>query len=244
LSNNSPRTGILGTGILCDATSPLIENNIFTGDSHSGITTLGNAHPMIRNNTFTGSLSGILNWGVTAYEHSFPDIQTNTFFTKGGVDTTYESYPRIEGNSFFTSGTAIGTKHKSKPTIINNIIKNNNDQGIYIRDQSSPTIQDNIIVDNRIGILIRSSNPPATPDIGGGRRSTGGNEFHNDEWDLVNQCSNRIFARNNSWTHSPCCEWTDIHDVYDDEELQGAGAVDFGLCVYCRVMQPWRPCRF
>jgi parallel beta-helix repeat protein len=238
---NEPDTQHTGTGILCDSTSPTIEDNAFGGEAHAGIATLGTAHPFIRDNLFNRNMAGNLNWGVTVYGDSYPVIQSNNFMTKSGVDSTDRSYPAIEGNTFSTFGTGISTKGWSNATITNNIINGNDEMGIFIRMESTPMIQDNLITNNPTGVYISPGTPCPHPDLGGGGRSDGGNTLSNDEWDLLNRCGNPIIARNNRWSHSPCCDYIDSEDVYDDEEDLFAGAVDFGLCIYCQAQQPWPP---
>jgi parallel beta-helix repeat protein len=235
---NSPGTAAGGnadgTAILCNATSPTIEDNLFSGVGHAGITTLGNAHPIIRDNDFTGSL----NWGITVYGESYPTIESNDFSGNNGVDCTDHSHPTIDGNTFTCVSTGISTKGWSDALISNNTITRNGDWGIMVRMDSTPVIQDNIITDNPTGIYIAPGGT-LNPDIGGGGRSHGDNEFNNTIWDIENMNPNNIAARNNHWI-SHCCEDIDAR-VYDDDEIAVYGAVDFGPCIICRAIMPIKP---
>lgn len=231
------------TSILCNSTSPIIQHNLFTGeDGHAGITTLGTAHPTIRDNYFTGwrSPSFSLIWGITAYGESYPRIESNDFVGKNGVDCTAQSNPTIDRNTFSCTGTGISTKGWSNATIINNTITGSGNYGIMIRMSSTPMIQDNVITDNPTGIYISAEGDPE-PDIGGGGRSHGGNTFNNIDWDLENRCGNEIMARDNRWSSSPCLDFIDASDIYDDDEDAFSGAVDFSTSgLICTISAPPR----
>ncbi|MEW6418916.1 MAG: DUF1565 domain-containing protein [Nitrospirota bacterium] len=218
-----------GTSVLCDSTSTIIQENLFTGDGHAGVTTLGNAHPIIRDNDFTGNVV----WGITVYGESYPEISNNDFSGMNGVDCTDHSHPIIDGNTFSCRSTGISTKGWADATITNNTITENGSMGIIVRMDSTPIIQDNVITNNPTGIWINEGNP--NPDMGGGGRSNGGNIFNNNNWDIENRTRNNIMARNNQWSHSPCCESIDSDDIYDDDEYPMYGAVDFGPCLACTM---------
>jgi len=223
--------GTPGTSILCDDTSPTIEDNRFEGDSHAGITVAGRAHPLIRNNDF----SGTNNWGITAYGESYPQIMSNSFYSRNGVDCSDHSHPSIDGNVFSCESTGISAKGDSEPAITNNILMGNGSYGIIVRMNSAPVIQGNDISDNPTGVYIGGGSHQ-NPDIGGGGRSDGGNEFSGNTWDVENHTALAITARNNKWS-SFCCDLIDSK-IYDDDESAFSGAVDYSDpfgCIYCRA---------
>lgn len=225
-----------GTGIMCDSGSPTVEGNTLGGDAHAGVATLGESHPIIRNNRFGGNRSGNLTWGVTVYGDSEPHIESNTFTTRNGVDSTDRARPTIDSNTISTSGVGVSAKGWSTSTIVNNVIRGNELFGILLRMDSTAMIQSNQIMDSPVGVHIAPGPSCPTVDLGGGGRSDGGNTLRNDEWDLENRCRDPVMARNNSWSHSPCCEWIDSEDLFDDDEAPAAGAVDVGLCLLCRAL--------
>ena len=215
--------------ILCNSTSPTIEDNRFTGsgNAHSGIALLGTAHPTIRNNQFESS--GLV-WGITAYGYSNPQIQNNRFTGSNGIDCSDHSHPLIEGNFVSTQGAGISTKGWSAATITDNTIFKNRDYGIIVRMDSTPAIQDNRITSNPVGIYLGEGNP--VPVIGGGS-SSGNNTFNNTAWNIESHSNASISARNNHWP-SVCCEDIDAK-IYDDDESPLSGKVDIGMCVVCRA---------
>jgi parallel beta-helix repeat protein len=231
--------GTLGTSILCDDASPTIENNLFEGDAHAGVTVTGNAHPLIRDNDF----SGTNNWGITNYGDSYPQIMSNLFNSRNGVDCSDQSHPSIDGNILSCESTGISTKGDSVPTITDNTLVDNGTYGIIVRMNSAPVIQGNDISDNPTGIYIGGGGHQ-NPDMGGGGRSDGGNEFSGNTWDIENHTAFAVMARNNRWS-SFCCNLIDSR-IYDNDESAVSGEVDYSdpmWCIYCRARAlrsiPW-----
>lgn len=228
--------GESGTSILCDSTSPTIENNIFKGSGHAGITAIGSAHPEILENLFSGNN----NWGITLYGESYPNIESNEFHGKSGLDCSAQSYPTVMGNTFSSLDLGISTKGESNPTIINNDIFDIETFGIIVRMDSTPVIQDNNFTNNATAIYI-GGGVNQNPDIGGGGRSLGGNVFADNDWDIENHIAREIMARDNQWS-SFCCEWIDTL-IYDDDESEFSGMVDYSnpdSCVRCMVRVEFR----
>lgn len=70
---------------------------------------------------------------------------------------------------------------------------------------------------------------------------------NNIDWDLENLCGNEIMARDNRWSSSPCLDFIDANDIYDDDENAFSGAVDFSTFgMICSIpasprLTPWRP---
>jgi len=54
-------------------------------------------------------------------------------------------------------------------------------------------------------------------------------------------------ARDNRWSSSPCLDFIDANDIYDDDEDASSGAVDFSTSgIYCIMhapprLIPWSP---
>ena len=229
IAENSPESSTDGTSILCTASSTTIQNNTFSGHGRSNITTIEDAHPIIRENVFNRHVT----WGITIYDQSTPTVENNDFYGKGGVDCTGETRPIIQENTFICDDLAVSLKGEANATIVDNTIEGHSTFGICFRMQSTAMVQDNVIQNCPVGIYIHNSNT-LPPDLGGGGRSDGGNRFNNIDWDLQNYSRNPVSALYNTWTHSPCCEFIDAASIYDDEDdALGHGAVDFGFCIMC-----------
>jgi parallel beta-helix repeat protein len=131
-----------------------IANNSFINSDREGLFLTGTADAIVSENLFKKNGAN----GLSAVGSSTGEIRNNTF----------------EGTGF---GLAIG--QKSQVSVSNNNILNNND-GIIISNLSAPTLRNNLIADNqRNGIVIlkdRKGYP--TPDLGTST-NPGGNIFRN-----------------------------------------------------------------
>lgn len=131
-----------------------IANNTFINSDREGVFLTGTADAIVSENVFKKNGAN----GLSAVGSSTGEIRNNTFESTG-------------------FGLAIG--QKSRVNVSNNNILNNND-GIVISNLSAPTLRNNLIADNqRNGIVIlkdRKGYP--TPDLGTSVNS-GGNIFRN-----------------------------------------------------------------
>jgi parallel beta-helix repeat protein len=131
-----------------------IANNTFINSDREGLFLTGTADAIVSENVFKKNGAN----GLSAVGSSTGEIRNNTFESTG-------------------FGLAIG--QKSRVNVSNNNILNNND-GIVISNLSAPTLRNNLISDNqRDGIVIlkdRKGYP--TPDLGTST-NLGGNIFRN-----------------------------------------------------------------
>ncbi len=131
-----------------------IANNTFINSDREGVFLTGTADAIVSENVFKKNGAN----GLSAVGSSTGEIRNNTFESTG-------------------FGLAIG--QKSRMNVSNNNILNNND-GIVISNLSAPTLRNNLISDNqRDGIVIlkdRKGYP--TPDLGTST-NLGGNIFRN-----------------------------------------------------------------
>ncbi|MBN1186127.1 MAG: right-handed parallel beta-helix repeat-containing protein [Bacteroidales bacterium] len=124
--------------IMCDSTSPTIQNCIFDV-SGNGVICKNNASPLIRSNKFYSSFINVL-------ASSSPVIQNNVIVGNYhyGITIT-DSSPTIENNTIAGNGTfGIMCSH-STPVIKNNIITYNGQYGINCGQGSSPEISYNLV---------------------------------------------------------------------------------------------------
>ena len=139
------------SGIYCDNSSPLIEENIITNNSpnNGGGIYCKNSSPIIQNNKITYNSANQNGGGISCYSSSSPLIENN----------------EIMNNSANQNGGGIHCA-SSSPTIRNNKItynSTNSDGGGIYCTSSSPLIEENIITYNSAssggGIYCTSSSP-------------------------------------------------------------------------------------
>jgi parallel beta-helix repeat protein len=191
----------VGGGIYCNVASPIINNNVITGNTVAqfggGIRCEDSCAPTITNNTITwnsgGNGGGISCWGYTSpiIKNNLISVNTaygTTQYSGGGIFCDFDSNSVItnniiSGNLAYGNGGGIGCVNSS-PIISNNIITENsadgNSGGICCSDGSSMTITNTILWDNSapngIEIRIGSKSGPSTltisyTDLDGGRSS-------------------------------------------------------------------------
>jgi parallel beta-helix repeat protein len=176
-----------------------------------------------KNNTIidAGSLGGC----VVVFNPGSNNASIIGFTLRDGILGAIEcesSSPVIENNIIINSREGIYCNHSS-PVIKWNEIRNNVFSGIHCRYNSNPVIEENTIINNKTGIFINKSKP----DIGRGGRSNGNNKIRsNSEWDVYNDTYNLIKAENNCWDHATESD-IDRNDIYDDDENNEYGPVDF-----------------
>lgn len=151
-----------GGGIYCTSSSPLITNNIITGNNAS---TSGagiyckSAYPLIANNILRG------NDGDGIYcTSSSPMIANNAIISNwSGISCFFSSAPMVINNTIKSNGRCGIYCHTSSPTITNNTIVSNTSRGggggIYCYN-GSPAVSNTIIAFNSSGILTSGSSSP------------------------------------------------------------------------------------
>lgn len=146
-----------GWGVSCSGSSPVIRNNIITGNLDAGISCYY-AQPLIENNLITqnrGSGGIDCDWG------SDPVIRGNTIsrnegvYMKGGAVTCLGTSPLIEGNRFFGNssdrGGAVFCIDYSYARIDGNIFSGNSatySGGAVCIENSTPQLVNNVFVGN------------------------------------------------------------------------------------------------
>ncbi len=124
-----------GTGIWVESTNPTIVNCTFSNSKREGIFLAGTANPLIEGNVF------LKNDG-------------------NGISITKASQGVIRGNLFQETGFGIAVGGTSTPLIEKNQILSNTD-GVYINDSAQPILRNNVISNNqRDGIVITTSGKP------------------------------------------------------------------------------------
>ncbi|MGI0487878.1 DUF1565 domain-containing protein [Pantanalinema rosaneae CENA516] len=161
---------VRGTGIWIEAGSPLIQNSTFTSNHREGIFVTG-----------TGN----------------PKITSNVFFKNGGNGISLASKARgeIRNNLFQDTGFGLAIGGSSAPIVDSNQIVQNVD-GIYINDSAKPILRNNLIENNnRDGIIVTIK---AKPNLGSDADSGNNVIRNNKQHDLNNSTKEAIYSIGNS----------------------------------------------
>lgn len=125
-----------GHGVWIETGSPVLRDNIFVANGHSGVYIAGPGAPQIQRNRFTAN-------GVTG------------LFIGSG------SQAEVQGNLFENTGTGIQVAPGAAPRIADNQIVQNQD-GLVIAASAQPILGNNLINGNRRNALIDFQPPPTT----------------------------------------------------------------------------------
>lgn len=161
---------VRGTGIWIEAGNPLIQNCTFMSSHREGIFVTG-----------TGN----------------PKIVSNVFFKNGGngISLASKAKGEIRNNVFQDTGFGLAIGGFSAPIVDSNQIVQNVD-GIYINDSASPVLRNNLIENNnRDGIVITiKAKPNLGTDADLGKNVIRNNKQH----DLTNSTKETIYSIGNS----------------------------------------------
>ncbi|MDF5717283.1 MAG: DUF1565 domain-containing protein [Rhizonema sp. NSF051] len=146
VTNPNPR----GYGLWIETTSPVIEQNTFTGSTQDGVSVTGDSTPTVRNNYF--------------YRNG-----------ANGITITGNSRAEVRSNVFEQTGYGINIAQNASPTVVGNSVQNNR-SGILVQASSRPLLRNNLIQDSREDGLVALSQ--AIPDLGNASEP-GGNQFRN-----------------------------------------------------------------
>lgn len=161
LTNSNPRGYALW---LESAKNVTITNNIFAKSTHDGVFLTGDVSANVSNNVFTQNGAN----GISALGTSTGQIQNNTFDNTG-------------------FGLAIG--QKSQVAVIANRIVNNRG-GIVISNLSTPTVRNNLIANNQENglVILKDRNGQPTVNLGT-TASPGQNIFQDNKQTDINNAS-------------------------------------------------------
>jgi parallel beta-helix repeat protein len=155
--NNSTISGVTisnpntrGTGLWIESANPVVRNNTFANSNRDGIFVTGTATPTIESNVFTKN-SG------------------------NGISVTRSAQGEIRNNVFQDTGFGLAIGGNSSPLVVENQINQNKD-GIYISETARPVLRNNVIENNQRDGIVATVN--AQPDLGTAK-STGNNIIRN-----------------------------------------------------------------
>jgi parallel beta-helix repeat protein len=158
-------TKIRGTGLWVEFGSSTIRSNTFINNSREGIFITGRANPTIENNVF------LKNKG-------------------NGISVGRRARGQINNNVFENTGFAIALSEVAAPVIAQNRIVQNID-GIVLAGASAPLIRNNLIENNQRDGIVAIKN--AQPDLGN-QSNPGQNEIRsNGRYDINNSTATQTF---------------------------------------------------
>ncbi|MGG6268671.1 DUF1565 domain-containing protein [Leptolyngbya sp. AN03gr2] len=143
-ANNATLTGVTvtnpnpqGYGLWTESSSPIVVANTFTGSGHDGASIVGNSAPVLRNNYFFQNGAN----GITIFGSSRPELQENIFERTGfGVNIAQNAAPRLVGNRITQNKDGIVIQGNAQPILRNNVIDDNDRDGIVSIAQSRPDL--------------------------------------------------------------------------------------------------------
>lgn len=159
VTNPNPR----GYGMWVESGNPVIADSTFTGNTHDGISTVGNSMPLVRNNRFDGNGAN----GITVFG---------------------QSQPEIRGNVFEQTGFAINVAENAAPLIVDNQI-NQNKVGVLVQENARPVLRGNTIEDNQEDGVTAIAH--AQPNLGTAT-DPGNNVFRNNLLDLNADATDQV----------------------------------------------------
>jgi parallel beta-helix repeat protein len=129
-----------GYGVWVESSSPVISDNTFMASGHDGVSVVGSSAPIIRNNHFYENGAN----GITIYGNSQPEITENIFERTGfGINIAQNAAPKIIGNRITGNKDGIIIQGSAKPILRNNVIDNNERDGLVAISQSQPDLGSN-----------------------------------------------------------------------------------------------------
>jgi parallel beta-helix repeat protein len=126
-----------GYGLWVESSSPVVVKNTFTGNTHDGISVVGNSSPIVRENNFVENGAN----GITVYGTSQGEIRDNLFQKNGfGINVAEDAAPTVMGNRIIYNQDGILIQGKARPIVRGNYIEQNTRDGIVAIAQSFPDL--------------------------------------------------------------------------------------------------------
>lgn len=227
IRNRSEGNGNKGL-LVFDSASVMAQNN-WLGGNGDGVTVSNGSTAALSYNVVTGNDD----IGIGLTSQSRAQIVGNTLVGNGvvgpnseGVRLTRESHAEIAENEIRgNDDNGIVVMGHSHADIVGNEIAENGGSGVVVAFSGDVAVQGNAIVGNgQDGVRLVFS---ALGDLGGGGTSAGGNLIEAN-WlhEVRNETENQVSATGNSWEEMSAAE-LDQSEIYDDDEEEGLGKVDF-----------------
>jgi parallel beta-helix repeat protein len=136
VTNPNPR----GYGLWVESSNPVVRGNTFTGNTHDGISTVGNSAPLIQDNLFTQNGAN----GITIFGRSQPEVRQNAFEQTGfGINVAENAAPLLVENQVSQNRIGVLVQGNAQPTLRGNRIEANREDGLTAISNSQPNLGTN-----------------------------------------------------------------------------------------------------
>lgn len=133
VTNPNPR----GYGVWVESSSPTIADSTFAGNTHDGISTVGNSAPLIRRNRFSGNGAN----GITVFGQSQPEIRENLFEQTGfAINVAENAAPLIVNNQMNQNKVAVLVQENARPVLRGNTIEGSQQDGVTAIAHAQPNL--------------------------------------------------------------------------------------------------------
>lgn len=126
-----------GYGVWIESSSPILTDNRFIGNTHDGVSVVGNSQPIIKGNYFSRNGAN----GITLWGQSRGEVRENVFENTGfGINISQNSSPLIIGNRITFNKDGIVIQASARPRLRKNYIERNQRDGIVTIAEASPDL--------------------------------------------------------------------------------------------------------
>jgi parallel beta-helix repeat protein len=143
-AGNSQITGVTltnpntrGTGLWIEASSPIISDSTFVNNLRDGIFITAGSNPRITNNIFAQNQGN----GISVARSGQGQISNNLFQNTGfGISINDQATPEIIENKIIENRDGVVVSHSAQPILRNNLIENNDRDGVVAIAQAQPNL--------------------------------------------------------------------------------------------------------
>lgn len=133
VTNPNPR----GYGVWVESSNPTITGNTLTGNTHDGISTVGNSAPFIQNNRFISNGAN----GITIFGSSQPEVRENVFEQTGfAINVAENAAPVIVDNYISQNKIGVLVQENARPVLRGNTIESNQQDGVTAIAHAQPNL--------------------------------------------------------------------------------------------------------
>lgn len=126
-----------GTGLWIESSSPVVSGCTFIESKRDGIFITSESNPKIQNNIFVQNAGN----GISIARSGAGEIRNNVFQNTGfGISVNDEASPTIIENKIIENRDGIVISHQAKPILRNNLIENNERDGVVAISQAQPDL--------------------------------------------------------------------------------------------------------